>query len=170
MELQHAFVERISKTKALEIADHVMEHPRHLPTLVQYFMGDDYRSCQNAAWVLSTIGEKQPLLLEHYVGAFIDHLDSTPIDGVKRNILRLLEYQEIPESHQGKLVEYCFQYLTDQKEAIAVQAFSMSVLANLCQLYPDLKHELRLIIEDLMQFGSAAIRARGRRVLKQIEK
>ena len=33
-------------------------------------------------------------------------------------------------------------------EALAVKVFSMSVLANLAKYYPEIKAELKLIIED----------------------
>jgi hypothetical protein len=58
----------------------------------------------------------------------------------------------------------------DPKEPIAVRVFSMSVLANITRHEPDLKKELRIIIEDQLPFASAGFRARAKKVLKELEK
>jgi hypothetical protein len=42
------------------------------------------------------------------------------------------------------------------------------VLANIAKDEPDLKNELRLMIEHRMQWESAAFKARGKMVLKQL--
>jgi hypothetical protein len=55
------------------------------------------------------------------------------------------------------------------KEAIAIKAFSMSVLYNCCKIYPELKVEVIPILEDvLVRDKSKGIQSRGRKVLKQL--
>ncbi|RJE75450.1 hypothetical protein [Reichenbachiella sp. MSK19-1] len=168
MDIDQLFQARFNKSTGKEIAQYILAHPDQMSTLTKHFLGKNARACQNAAWVLSTLNDMDSNLTLPYLGTFIDHLDTSPIDAVKRNTLRVLQFQDIPEEYQGKLVDHCFHYLTDQKQAIAVHAFAMTVLANLCVIYPDLKNELRLVVEDLMRFGSAAIQSRGKKVLKLI--
>ena len=52
---------------------------------------------------------------------------------------------------------------------MAVRVFSMSVLARIAHDQPELKNELKIMIEDQLPFGSAAFLARARKVLKQLE-
>jgi hypothetical protein len=67
------------------------------------------------------------------------------------------------------MIDTCFALL-DPKEPIAVRAFSMTVLGNLAAQHPDLKKELRLVIESQLPYGSAGFVARAKKVLKQLEK
>ena len=45
----------------------------------------------------------------------------------------------------------------------------MSVLLKIVRRYPELKQELKQLIEDQMPFGSAGFVSRGKRVLKALE-
>jgi hypothetical protein len=68
-------------------------------------------------------------------------------------------------------MEACFQFLADPKETIAVRCFSMTVLTNLSKEYPEIKNELRAMIEGiLVQKASAGFRTRARKVLIELEK
>ena len=62
----------------------------------------------------------------------------------------------------------CFDFLSSRKEAVAIKAFSLTVLANLCQKYPEITNELRILVEDLVSLEKPAFAARARKVLKNI--
>jgi hypothetical protein len=82
----------------------------------------------------------------------------------------MLQFIEIPKSLHGEVANTCFDYLHDRKEAIAVRAFSMTVLANIAKTSPDLKRELILLLEDILPYGSAGLVSRARNTLKQFNK
>jgi hypothetical protein len=46
----------------------------------------------------------------------------------------------------------------------------MTVCANICKDIPELKEELILAIEDQLEFGSAGIVSRGRKIIKELQK
>eukprot|EP01031_Cornospumella_fuschlensis_P001081 gene1081-1357_t len=60
-------------------------------------------------------------------------------DAIKRNTIRVLQTVEIPEELHGIAADICFQYLSNHEEAVAIKAFSMTVLFNLSKHYPELK-------------------------------
>ena len=86
---------------------------------------------------------------------------------VKRNIMRLLQDIEIPKQLYGTITDKSFMLL-DPKETIAVRVFSMTVLANIAKQEPDLKKELRIVIEDQLLYASAGFLSRAKKVLKAI--
>ena len=89
-------------------------------------------------------------------------------DAVKRNTVRILQVVPIPKKFQGTVMNLCFDYIVDPTEKIAVKAFSLTVLRNLSQLYPEIKQELRTIIEDRWEFETAAFHSRAKKILKEI--
>jgi hypothetical protein len=52
---------------------------------------------------------------------------------------------------------------------IAVKAFSLTILSHLAADYPDIRGELKLIIEEQWEHSTAAFRSRAKKVLKQME-
>ncbi|MFT3946227.1 MAG: hypothetical protein QM763_04560 [Agriterribacter sp.] len=51
---------------------------------------------------------------------------------------------------------------------VSVKAFSLTVLANLANQYPEIIPELKLIIEDQLPHETAAFKSRAQKILKQL--
>lgn len=91
-------------------------------------------------------------------------------DAVKRNTMRLLQYTDIPKRYHGDVIDLCFQYLQDRKEAVAIRAFAMTVVFGIIKQEPDLCKELRIILEDEVAYASPAFAVRARKILKAMER
>ncbi|MES1217149.1 MAG: hypothetical protein ABUT20_16670, partial [Bacteroidota bacterium] len=60
-------------------------------------------------------------------------------------------------------------YIASHDEAIAIKAFSLTVLEKLSHQYPEIKKELKLVIEDRWNYETAAFHSRARKILKEIK-
>ena len=60
----------------------------------------------------------------------------------------------------------CFEFIQSPETPIAIKAFSLSILANLSSLYPDILGELKLIIEEQWEQATPAFRSRAKRILR----
>ncbi|MES1218558.1 MAG: hypothetical protein ABUT20_23845, partial [Bacteroidota bacterium] len=74
----------------------------------------------------------------------------------------------IPQRFHGEVMSLCFNYIISPAEPIAVKAFSLTVLQNLSIQYPEIKQELKTIIEDRWDFESTAFKSRAKKILKQL--
>lgn len=136
--------------------------------LMMVFVAGPYRVTQRAAWPLSYCVEQEPAFLSKHFSTIARMLETSNLaDAVKRNLLRALQFVEIPTRYQGRIANCCFAFLTG-KEPIAVKVFAMTVLANLAITNRELKNEIIPIIESQMPFGSAGFVSRARKVLKQL--
>ncbi len=63
-------------------------------------------------------------------------------------------------------MDICFKYVESPTEAVAVKAFSLTVLSNLAKLYPEILPELKLLIEDQLPHQTAAFRSRAKVLIK----
>lgn len=159
-----------SKALTDKIVAFVGADPERFNTLMTTFLEGPYRVTQRAAWPLSYCVKNHPFLVGPHYPSVLKILARPGIhDAVKRNIVRLLQFVEIPKRYQGQVIEACFK-LMGPKEPTAVRAFSMTVLANLASEHPDLKKELKIIIEDQLPYSSAGYLSRAKKVLKQLEK
>jgi hypothetical protein len=170
MNIKKELLKEHSKRQTLKIVNYIGDSPDRFKELIHIFLAGPYRVTQRAAWSLSCCVEKNPDLILPYLNVIFKMLDRNDThDAVKRNIVRLLQFIEIPKKYYGYVVDKCFA-LMNVKEPIAVRVFSMQVLCNVAMKVPDLKKELKLVIEDQLPYASAGFIARAKKVLKELEK
>lgn len=168
MDLEKEILKEHSKQHTLKIVKYIGRNPQRFYDLIKVLVKGPYRVSQRAAWPLSVCIEHHPELILPHLTAVLKLLDRKDMhEAVTRNVVRLLQYVDLPKRYFGKVAGTCFELL-DPKEPIAVRAFSMTVLANIAAHEPDLKKELRIVIEDQLPYASAGFRARARKVLKSI--
>lgn len=171
MDLRTAILAEHSRTQSLYIAGWIGNNASRFRQLMQLFLEDEYRVVQRSAWIIGFVAMKHPALLAPHLPAMVARMDDagTPA-AVKRNVLRILQYVSIPATLQGAVMNSCFRFLEDPEEPVAVKAFSMSILAGLAKDYPDIKNEIRLLVEDQLETNpTPGIRSRAKKVLKAIQ-
>ncbi len=170
LDLKEVILKEHSKKQCNKIVGYIGNNPVRFAELVKIFLDGPYRVTQRAAWPLSCCIEQNPKLIEPHLKRVLNYTIKPNVhDAVKRNVVRLLQFIEVPKQLQGLTAEICYQFFNDKKEPIAVRVFSMTVLVNLAKKLPDLKNELIPLIEDQMPFASAGFISRGRKVLKELK-
>jgi hypothetical protein len=167
MKLLAALLREHSKAQRNRIVAFVGTDPDRFGELVKLFLAGPYRVTQRAAWPISYCIEKHPTLIKPYLREMIAKLVEPGLhNAVKRNILRLLQFVELPERLQGIAVANAYRLLEDRTEPIAVHVFAMGIIAHVAKKKPDLRHELKILIEDRFPYGSPAFKSRAKKVLK----
>jgi hypothetical protein len=171
MNLRDELLREHSKRQTTMLVQWISNDQRRFAELMELFLRDEYRVVQRAAWVLGDCARLNPQLVSGHLMNIVDNLFRSDLhDAVKRNTVRILKDIEIPEDCQGKAAEICFRFLASPEEAIAVKAFSTQVLFKLSKQHPDLKPELRLLIEQQMPHASVGFRSCGSKILKALNK
>lgn len=170
MDIRRELLAEHSREQAEKIAKWIGNKPDRFATFIDLFLHDEYRVVQRAAWVLSVVAEKHYELAKPWLPQMVTKMQEPGVHvAVKRNVVRILQFLEIPEELHGDVMNVCFDLLADPKETVAVRAFSMTVLTNLSKDYPDIKHELIAIIEDQLEQGaSPGFIARSKKLLKEL--
>ncbi|WP_118972323.1 hypothetical protein [Taibaiella koreensis] len=172
MNLREAILEEHSRQQVSRIVQWIGANTGRIAALIDIFCHDEYRVVQRAAWIVSDVARQHPELMLPHIPALVQRLedDNTHI-AVKRNVYRVMQYLELPEAVHAPLMNSCFDSLANPREALAVRAFAMSILARLALVYPEIGHELKLLIEDnLLQEPAPSFKSRARKVLQQLEK
>lgn len=138
--------------------------------LMTLFLKGEYRVTQRAAWPISYCVEHYPELVRPWYAQLFRKLEEPGThDAVSRNILRLLQFVEIPKRYQGKAMTICFDHITSVTSAPAIKACALTILQELALHYPEIKPELKLIIEENWDQESPAFRSRARKLLKTLK-
>jgi hypothetical protein len=158
-----------SKKQTDRIVRYVGNDKRRFATLIGLFLKGEYRITQRAAWPLSYCVREHPELIGPYFKPLLDNLARHDVHAaVIRNTVRLLQDVPIPKRYHGRVMNTCFEFLQSAEKPIAVKAFSLTILGNLARDYPDIRGELKLIIEEQWEHASPAVRSRARKILKDL--
>ena len=170
MNLRETLLSEHSKANTIRIGDYIGNDQQRFDALMKHFMANEYRITQRAAAVVNYCAGEHPRLIRPHLGPMIENLRNPNLhDAVKRNTVRTLQFIRIPQDLQGIAADVCFNFLASASETIAVRAFSMTVLLNIVKEEPGLKNELKLVVEELLPYGSTGLKNRARKTLAALE-
>lgn len=165
--LREVILKEHSKAQCTKIVNWVGTSQQRFDALFKLFLNDEYRVVQRAAWPVSYCVIAHPQFISKHWLALIKNLQKPNLhNAVKRNSIRLLQDIAIPGKYQGSIMDICFNYVASPTEAVAVKAFSLTVLGNLAKQYPEILPEIKLVIEEQMPQQTAAFKSRAKTFLK----
>ena len=135
--------------------------------LMKYFLQGEEQIAKKSAWIIGHSAELYPELVSPWLKQMIKIMGKPGVHGaLKRNVVRLLQFAEIPRSLQGSVANLCFELISSFDEPIAVRTFSMTVLANIAEEEPELRKELEIVVRQMLPYATPAFRARAKKILK----
>ncbi len=169
MKLRDTLLDEHSKKNCSRIVKWIGNNQQRFDELFRLFMKDEPQVIQRAAWALSYAVIAHPELIQKHFSKLLKNLSKKGLhDAVKRNTVRLMQDIDIPEKFHGDVMNRCFKYIISPDEKPAIKAFSLTILQNLSGKYPEIKLELKTIIEDRWDYETAAFRSRGMKILKEL--
>ena len=161
-----------SKKNTERIREFIGNDEQKLAALMECFFKNEFQVSQRAAMVVSAVFDHSPKLIAPFIPKLIDSLTKGQYHvALKRSTIRILQFIEIPEKKTSVLFDHCLNNVVNVKEPVAIKAFSMKVLLNICKIFPELKHEVIPVIEiELERNESAGVINRGKKVLQALRK
>ncbi|MHA4842713.1 hypothetical protein ACX0G7_01055 [Flavitalea antarctica] len=169
--LKHLILERHSRDNTSTVIALIGANKQLFAELISYLFSKDKRVAQRAAWIASEVCTIRPDLLKPHAKDIITNLAGKNVDsGVKRNSLRIFQHVPVPPSQHGTMMNICFQIITSNSEPPAVKANALTILDHLRERYPDIRDELKTVIESGMETESPAFKSRAAKILKKLKK
>lgn len=153
------------------ITDSAIANRSVLKVLFDYSLSDNTTLAFRSAYALVKASEKKNGVLKDYYGRMIEAMPDLNNESVIRSYLNILiaaGVDSLNDREQGILADCSFTWLNNAKSAIAIKAYTMEIIYQLSQIYPELTTELVASIKRNMEDGSAGVKARGRMILKKL--
>jgi hypothetical protein len=167
MNIRETLLAEHSKKQCDKIVEYIGNDKRRFAALMKLFFEGEYRLTQRAAWPMSYCVGNHPELIEPYYKPLIDNLKKKGLhNAIIRNTVRLLQDVEIPKKYQGKVMSLCFEFIQSHETMVAIKAFSLTILEKLSHSYPEIRPELKLIIEERWEHETPAFRSRAKKILR----
>ena len=168
MNLRETILSEHSKTNCDRIVTWIGSNQQRFNELFYLFLNDESRVTQRAAWPLSFSAIAHPALMKNNFEKLIKNLHHPNLhDVITRNTVKLLQQIEISEECEGDVMNICFQYVESPTEAVAIKAFSLTILGKLAKKFPEILPEIKLLIEGQSEHQTAAFKSRSKRLLKE---
>jgi hypothetical protein len=166
MNIEEVLLEEHSKAQCDKIVRYIGSNKERFAQLMKLFFKGEYRVTQRAAWPMSYCVRKHPELIKPYFKRLLDNLEKPGLhDAILRNTVRLMQDVDIPEIHHGRVMTICFNFIQSNDTAVAIKAFSLTILQNLSKKYPEILPELKTIIEERWEHETAAFRSRAKKII-----
>ncbi len=165
MDIRQSLLAEHSKPQTMRIVEFIGADEKRFAELMKIFFAGEYRLTQRAAWPLNYCAERHPELIQPYLPKLLNCLSRDDVhDAVKRNIVRMLQFVEIPKKFHAKAYSLCVELVDDPNEAIAIRVFAMTVAARIAKPKPELMNELQLIVRQHLPHSTAAFQKRAQQL------
>jgi HEAT repeat protein len=148
-----------------EVVAHVLAHPASFRHLINGLAADDPVIRMRAADAIEKITAQRPELLRPYREKLLAIAGSTNQPEVRWHAALIIPRLELTTKERAVAFDILFDYLRDKSSI--VRTWAMQAIWDLAAADPKLKSQIIPLIEELTQVGTAAMRARGRKILQQ---
>jgi hypothetical protein len=139
-----------------------------LPELIALCKTVEFPFPEYSSWLLSHITDRYPEKIQSFHTDLIDCYLDFQNESMQRNIMHALLVLPLIEYRDGEFLDRLFFLLTQTSTKVANRVYAMYYVLRFCTLYPDLKVELKNILELDENTYSPAYYAAKRKVLKKI--
>ena len=133
---------------------------------------DNYKISMKASWVIVHYCKKNNSFIQKHLDFILEKLKTSNNSSVKRNMIKIFaEYSDFNNiKNLGLLVDICFRFFNNPKDAIAVRAFCLDVLMKISSLEPDIITEIKQSIEFNFDNYSTGLKNKAKKVIQLINK
>ncbi len=169
MDLEEQLLVEHSRHNTDRIVQWIGADASRLARFMKVFLSSDPLLTQRAAWVVGVFVDSHPGILQPWLTKMLRKMQEPGVhDAVPRNVMRALQFMEIPQRQLGNVAAACFHALASGGTPLAVKASAMTVLARIVEREPGLAREVRLMIEQQLPYGAASFHARARKILASL--
>ena len=160
--------DRRSLGQAAEVTEEVLANPALLPEILDGIWGDDKLIRSRAAHVLRHAGIANPPLIASHKATILERMPLIDQWEVREQFCILLPHLPLTSQDINKIFPILQQFLNDKSSI--VRTCAMQAMVDLATIDSALIARITPIIVQLTEQGTAAMRARGRKLLKTLEK
>ena len=159
--------DRRSIGRSNEVVAQVLARPAHFRHLFEGLFSDDAVVRMRAADAIEKITVQRPELLRPFKRKLLAIAGSTDQQEVRWHVALIMPRLELTAKERAVAHDILFDYLRDKSSI--VKTWSMQAIADLAAADAKLKTRITPLLEELTSIGTPAMRARGRKILRQLQ-
>ncbi|MES2556275.1 MAG: hypothetical protein V4604_09000 [Bacteroidota bacterium] len=163
-QLRLSFKEDDSDGNLRKWARYISENNVDLKDLL-CLLDEDRFTAMRFLWLTGGLVEFDPERVAPVIPCFFAKRQTINVPNYDRSLAKFFSFAGIPEEIEGEVTDALFQWILDPKVITTTKTFAVLALYNQTQKYPDLKNELRIVIEDQLDKNGVSFEKRAGKVL-----
>ncbi|MFY9802400.1 MAG: hypothetical protein WA211_18030 [Candidatus Acidiferrales bacterium] len=151
--------------RANQVVAEVLAHPAWFSHLFAGLSSDDPIVRMRAADAVEKITARRPELLRPFKTKVLAIAGNSDQQEVRWHAALILPRLALTSKERAVALDILFDYLRDKSSI--VKTFAMQAICDLAATDAKLQAQITPLIEELTQIGTPAMRARGRKLLRQ---
>jgi hypothetical protein len=160
--------DRRSIGQSNEVAALVLERPTLFPQLMQRLWDSDPLIRMRAADAAEKVSLRRPDLLQPFKTKLLRMLDQATEQELRWHLAQMVPRLHLSKKDRARATCVFRRHLEDQSSIVKTSA--MQAMADLASTDDELMPEVKELLCKLTGTGTAAMRARGRKLLRQLER
>jgi hypothetical protein len=157
--------DRRSIGRSDEAVQLVLREPGYFPEIIRCLWNENSVVRLRAADAAEKVSRKRPRLLDRFKGELLGLLAETKQIEVRWHLGLIVPRLDLTAVERQRAAKELWNYLDDQSSI--VKTFALQGLSDLARNEPGLRSEVRALLEESTRSGTAAMKARARRLLKE---
>ena len=158
---------RRSIGKANHVAKLLLSDPKRFPELIECLWDADSIVRMRAADAAEKITVTRPELLSLHKQELLGLLEEAEQIELRWHLALMVPRLELSGPERGRVAAALKRYLEDRSSI--VKTFALQGLAGLASQDPNLREPVQRILEESLRTGTAAMKARARKLLKELQ-
>lgn len=168
-DLQVFIEEDISKERVLALTQGSSNPEVLAQVLWEMILRNQHPLSWRAMWFLEHLGAENKEIVRPYLNKIVESFPNFVFDGQKRSGLKILQMFPPKEYNYGPVLNFCYDMLLSNNEAIAVRSFAMQMVFDIAQIEPELKPELKQTLLLILPDSQKGIQSRVRKLLSKLK-
>ncbi|HEX2898165.1 MAG TPA: hypothetical protein VHS96_00445 [Bacteroidia bacterium] len=143
---------------------HIVENDLALADLLALIHAEK-KVATRFSWMLGGIVERDPQRLRPVIPYLFTRRKEILILNFERSLAKFFALAGIPSEIEGEAVEALFQWLMDPKVLLSTRIFAMAALDRYCVQQPELRNELRLVLERIASDNGGSLEKKAMGIL-----
>ena len=158
--------DRRSIGRADEVARLVLQQPRYFRELIECMWDEDAVVRMRAADAAEKVSRVKPELLKPHRRELLGLLAEAEQIELRWHLAAMVPRLALTAGERSRAVAALEHYLEDRSSI--VKTFALQGLADLARREPGLRARVKLILEESLASGTAAMKARARKLIKDV--
>lgn len=149
-----------------QVAAQVLEQPERFPELIECLWSDDPIVRMRAADAAEKVSLERPELLKPFKAELLGLADETTQVELRWHLALIIPRMRLTPGERNRAVARLREFLSDRSSI--VKTFAIQALVELSEGDPELRAEIMDLLEQFRSTGTPAMKARCRKLLKQL--
>lgn len=162
--LEELILQEMSRANTDRVASVLLNDKNRFAQAVEIVMQEREPVSRRALWAIDVACEKKPGLIIPFLPQLIGRIRDFRHDAFRRHILRIAARLPLAGDMEGELLHVCFDMVADLNQPIAVKANALQILTRMAVKEPDIRHELKEIVEWQIEQASPGFRSQAKKI------